>query len=306
MGKWFFRPDRGRMFRLDRARVGLVAGWGRYPVVIAEALRKQGQRVSCVGVIDHADPVLAEICDDFTWVSIAQLGRAVRFLRRCGVREATMAGKIWKIRFFEPWRWFRYIPDLTTARCLWRLAGKDWKDDTLLLAVVDVFARGGVHFVPATDFAPELLVKYGQLTRRAPTAQQQRDIQFGWELAKDIGRLDIGQSVAVKDKAVLAVEAIEGTDACIRRAGSLCKQGGFTVVKVAKPSQDMRFDVPTIGVGTLETMLAAGGKVLAIEAERTIVLDQNEVVSYANRHGLVLVAVNQDSVARLKAVHEAT
>ena len=131
----------------------------------------------------------------------------------------------------------------------------------------------------------------GQLTRRGPTAWQQKDIEFGWKIAKEMGRLDIGQSVAVKDQAVLAVEAVEGTDECIRRAGTLCRAGGFTVVKVAKPQQDMRFDVPTIGLGTLETLHAAGGKVLAVEAGRTIFLDQAAVIEYADRQGLVIVAL---------------
>ena len=136
-------------------------------------------------------------------------------------------------------------------------------------------------------------MKEGQLTRRGPTAWQQKDIEFGWKMAKEMGRLDIGQSVAVKDQAVLAVEAVEGTDECIRRAGALCRAGGFTVVKVAKPQQDMRFDVPTIGLGTLETLHAAGGKVLAVEAGRTIFLDQAAVIDFANRNGLVIVAVSE-------------
>jgi hypothetical protein len=146
---------------------------------------------------------------------------------------------------------------------------------------------------PATDFAPELLAQAGQFTRRGPTAAQQQDIAFGWELAKEIGRLDIGQSVAVKGRAVIAVEAVEGTDACIRRAGELCPQGGFTVVKVAKPQQDMRFDVPTIGIGTIESLATAGASVLAIEAGKTIVVDQAEVVAVADKHGLVIVAVER-------------
>ncbi|MGA2032334.1 MAG: LpxI family protein, partial [Thermoguttaceae bacterium] len=130
-----------------------------------------------------------------------------------------------------------------------------------------------------------------QLSCRAPSAWQWKDIRFGWQLAKEMGRLDIGQSVAVRDQAVLAVEAVEGTDECIRRAGQLCPAGGFTVVKVAKPQQDMRFDVPTIGLGTLETLVAAGGRVLAVEAGRTILLDAPQVLDLADRHGVVIVAV---------------
>jgi hypothetical protein len=161
----------------------------------------------------------------------------------------------------------------------------------LLKAVIDLFALGWIELIPATDFAPELLVKQGQLTRRGPSVAELKDIVFGWKIAKEIGRLDIGQSVAVKHQAVLAVEAVEGTDQCIRRAGSLCPAGGFTVVKVAKPQQDMRFDVPTIGLGTLESMLAAGARILAVEAGRTIVLDEPEVIQFADQHKLILVAL---------------
>jgi DUF1009 family protein len=134
-------------------------------------------------------------------------------------------------------------------------------------------------------------VKYGRLTRREPTELQQRDIEFGWRLAREMGRLDIGQSVVVKDRAAIAVEAIEGTDECIRRAAALCG-GGYTVVKVAKPRQDMRFDVPTIGLGTLETMAATGGRVLAVEAGMTIIVDESAVIDFANRHRIAIVALS--------------
>jgi len=172
------------------------------------------------------------------------------------------------------------------------IAGKkDRRDDTLLSVIVDEFARCGIELAPATNFAPDLLVKQGLLTRRAPTAAERADIEFGWQMAKEMGRLDIGQSVAVKGRAVIAVEAIEGTDECIRRAGQFCPQGGFTLVKVAKPQQDMRFDVPTIGIGTIESLLAARGKVLAIEAGKTIVIDQDQVVHLADEHGLSIIAL---------------
>ena len=142
------------------------------------------------------------------------------------------------------------------------------------------------------DVTPELLVKPGNLAGRQLTRGQQKDVEFAWNLAKEMGRLDVGQTVVVKGQAVLAVEAVEGTDQCIRRAAQLCPQGGFTVVKVAKPQQDMRFDVPTIGLGTLETLRAAGGKVLAVEADKTIVIDQPAVMDYARRHRICLVALD--------------
>jgi len=156
--------------------------------------------------------------------------------------------------------------------------------------------------VPNANTAPLAVddpANWHVVTDRQPTASQWKDIEFGWTLAKEMGRLDIGQSVAVKDRAVMAVEAIEGTDLCIRRAGELCKTGGFTVVKVAKPQQDMRFDVPTIGMGTMESMNAAGGKVLAVEADRTIIVDEPAVMSYANRHKIAIVSLGADG--RLEA-----
>ena len=152
-------------------------------------------------------------------------------------------------------------------------------------------------FAPPTDFAPELLVKAGSLTRSSPTQKQLRDIQFGWTMAKEMGRLDIGQTVVVKNQAVMAIEAIEGTDECIRRAGTLCK-GGFTVVKVAKPNQDMRFDVPTIGVGTIETIAEAGGNILAVEADQTIILEQAETIAAAEKLGVSIFAFDQESVMK--------
>jgi DUF1009 family protein len=167
----------------------------------------------------------------------------------------------------------------------------DNRDDSLLLGVIAEFERDGMIFASALDFCPELLVKEGVLTRRAPTPAERRDIEFGWTLAKEMGRLDVGQSVAVKEKAALAVEAIEGTDRCIERAGQFCRAGGWTLVKVAKPQQDMRFDVPTIGVTTIENLHKARARVLAIEADKTILLDQDQVVALADRYGLSIVAL---------------
>jgi DUF1009 family protein len=280
--------------RLHRPRVGLLAGWGRFPIVLAETLRGQGYYVCGLGIKEHADGLLAEHCDDFAWVGLSKLGRAIRYFRRHGVREATLAGKIHKVRLFEPRAWLKYWPDWQTLRAFWPhfiARRKDRKDDTLLSAVVGAFARSGIAIFPATDLAPSLLMKSGQVTRRGPSAAQRKDIEFGWQLAKELGRLDVGQSVAVKDRTPLAVEAIEGTDRCIRRAGELCPAGGFTIVKVAKPQQDMRFDVPTIGMGTVEAMAEAGAALLAVEAGRTILVDERDVIEFADCHGLAIVAI---------------
>jgi DUF1009 family protein len=175
---------------------------------------------------------------------------------------------------------------------------RDNKDDTLLLSVIAEFEREGLRFGSALDYCPELLVRAGQLTRRGLSAVEEKDIAFGWELAKEMGRLDVGQSVAVRGRAVLAVEAIEGTDQAIARAGLLARKGEFVVVKVAKPQQDMRFDVPTVGCATIETMRQAGARVLAIEAGKTILLDESETIALADRYGICIMAIEAGAVAR--------
>lgn len=285
--------------------IGMIAGWGAYPVVIARGLREQGRRLHVAGVVGHADSAaLRPLCDRYVEIGLPRLGAAIRFFRRAGVRRAVMAGKIHKVRLFERGAWRHLIPDWTTFRTFFphfAARTRDRKDDTLLGAVVGAFGKEGIVFEPATDFLPQLLVEPGVLGRRSPTAAQRQDIEFGWQLAKELGRLDCGQSVAVKGRAVLALEAIEGTDACIRRAGELCTSGGFTVVKVAKPQQDMRFDVPTIGLGTLRTLVDAGASVLAVEAGKTILLDRDEVIRFANEHQLAVVAVDARQMAQKTA-----
>ena len=283
-------------------RVGLVAGWGRYPIVVAEALRRQGKQVYCLGVKDHADPALKEICHDFQLIGIARLGAAIRHFRRHGVTQATMAGKIHKVLLFQRFYWFKHFPDFTFVRTFYPhfvTLTRDRTDDTMLGTFVEAFGKRGIRFAPATDFVPELLVKYGQLSGHRLSPSQRKDIDFGWQLATEMGRLDIGQSVAVKGRAILAVEAVEGTDECIRRAGKLCPAGGFTVVKVAKPQQDMRFDVPTVGMGTLRVMVECGARVLALEADRTILIDEPEFIQFAQKHRISVVAMSSSPATQL-------
>jgi DUF1009 family protein len=270
--------------------IGLVAGAGRFPVYFAEKAKQLGHEVVCVGLRGLADPSLARLTDRFRWCSVAQIGRTIRFLRNAEVCSFVMAGKVEKkLIIGSPWRMIRLMPDLRALR-MWYRRRRDNRDDSLLLAVIDEMERDGLKCVSALDLCPELLSHAGVLTKCRPTAEQWADIEFGWELAKEMGRLDIGQSVMVRERAVLAVEAIEGTDAAIRRAGELCPRGGFTVVKVAKPKQDRRFDVPTIGPTTIHTMHQSGGAVLAIEAAQTILLDAAETIALANRFGISIVA----------------
>jgi DUF1009 family protein len=241
------------------------------------------------------------MCDEYLELGLGKLGAAIRYFQRCAVTHATMAGKIHKVLLFQRFYLWHHLPDWRCFRVFFPHFGshaKDRRDDTLLGTIVSEFARDGITFAPATDFVPELLVKSGILSQSHPTAKQWQDIEFGWRVAKELGRFDIGQSVAVKARSVLAVEAIEGTDRCIQRAGELCPVGGFVVVKVAKPNQDMRFDVPTIGSGTIEALVAARGAVLAMEAGMTIIIDQQQVLDFANRHRIALVALVNGQCAK--------
>ena len=278
-----------------QAPIGLLAGSGRFPILFAEAARRQNLPVACVGVRFEASEELRSLCDDFEYVGISKLGRMIRTFQKMGCREIVMAGKVTKSVMHTPMRVVKLMPDYRMMR-MWYRSLSDKRDDSILLGVIAEFARDGMTFGSALDYCPELLVTKGILTRRKPTAAEMKDIAFGWNLAKEMGRLDVGQSVAVKESAALAIEAIEGTDRCIERAGHLCRAGGWTLVKVAKPQQDMRFDVPTIGLQTIENLKKANARVLAIEAHKTIVIDQPEVVALADRHGLTIVAVDSEDV----------
>lgn len=225
----------------------------------------------------------------------------MRFFQQHQVRVGTMAGKVFKTILLQKNYLFRHFPDRTFMRFFFPslfLRKKDRNDDTLLLAAVRMYEHHGVHLQPATELVPRILAQPGPLSSRQPSPREWSDIQYGWELAKQMGGLDVGQCVVVKDRAAVAVEAIEGTDECIRRAGTLCSAGGLVAVKVAKPRQDMRFDVPTIGLGTLKALRAAGGTTLAIEAERTIVLNEPEIRAYADRHGMAVIALKAEALQK--------
>jgi DUF1009 family protein len=277
-------------------RIGVLAGAGRFPILFAKAARKQGYYVHGGGVLGMASPELAEICNSFDMFPIAKVGRAIRCFKRARVNNIVMAGKVEKTVLFQPKRFWRLMPDLRALHMLFSYVRENRKDDTFLLAIIREFERDDIRFGSALDFCPELLVKHGFLTKRKPSPSQWRDIRFGWDIAKTMGELDIGQSIVVNDMAVMAVEAIEGTDKCIERAGELCRRGGMTVVKVAKPQQDRRFDVPTIGMQTIQTMHEAGARCLAVESGMTIMLDDEEVVKLADKLGIAIVSLNADEL----------
>jgi UDP-2,3-diacylglucosamine hydrolase len=271
--------------------LGLIAGAGELPVLVARGARAAGRSVAVVALRGCADPDLRELADTFCWRGIVQLGRWIRVFKRAGCREVVMAGYVRKADMFAGprWRqWLQYLPDLTSIR-VWYFRARDKRNDSLLGAAADEMQRRGLTMIDSTKYCPEALAAAGVLTQLAPTRGVLDDADFAWPLAKQIAALDIGQSVAVKEREIIAVEAIEGTDKLIERAGELCRAGGWTLVKVAKPHQDMRFDVPTIGPHTIENLHRSGAAGLFIEAGRTILLEREQTLSLAERYGIAVV-----------------
>lgn len=285
-------------------RIGIIAGWGRFPLLVADALRAKGHEVVAVAIKGEADPALRDHVDAFHWTGLIQVGHMVELLKRERCAKAVMAGKVHKTAMYSRFRILKYRPDLTFFR-LWFRALTDRRDDTLLGTFARFLEEHGVQLLSSAELAPTLLAPAGTLTRRAPSAEEELDIAYGFRVARELGRLDIGQSALVHERAVLALEAIEGTDAAIRRAGSLCPRGGFTLVKTAKPDQDMRFDVPAFGPLTIKTLADAGGAVIAYEADRTLLLDGDEAIALADARGVAIVGITDARVAELEAKHRA-
>jgi len=269
--------------------LGLIAGSGRFPFLVAAGARRAGRPVVALGLRGLTDPALRTQVDRFHWTGIVRLGAWIRKFRRYGVREAILAGAVRKSEMYGRFRLLRYIPDWTSAR-LWFFEVPDRRNDTLLRAAADVLARKGITLANSVQYCPEHLPEPGTLTRKGLSPAQQRDVAFGWPIALEMGRLDVGQSIAVKEQEIIAVEAIEGTDRMIERAGALCRNGGWMLIKVAKPNQDWRFDVPTVGPDTIVNLARAGGRALIFEANRTLVVEREQLVAQAERLGVVVVA----------------
>ena len=273
--------------------IGIVAGWGEYPLAVARALREKGHTVVVAAVYDHAPKEIEALSHHVKWIGVCKLGGMQKFFQQHGVKHVCLSGKLFKDRIlFHGWGWMEHFPDwecIKTMLPMFYFRHINTNDDSLLGAVVASFGRHGIKTIPGTDFATPLLAEAGGLTRRKPSKSELDDIEFGWSIAKQMGGLDVGQSVTVRDRTILAVEAIEGTDACIVRTGQICTRGGFTLVKVAKPQQDMRFDVPTIGPQTIEKMKLAGGKVIAIEAGKTILINREKTLQMADELGIAIL-----------------
>jgi len=273
-------------------KIGLIAGNGRFPVLFAQSAKQRGFEVVAVALRGETLPEIADHADKVYWAGIAQLGKWIKLLKREQVTRAVMAGGITKAKMYSRFRILRFRPDLRTIR-FWYRKLRDKRDYSLLEGAAEEFASDGIEICNSVEFMTEHLAQEGCCTRRKPNDSEMADVQFGWELAKGMAHLQVGQTVVVKEQAVLAVEAIEGTDAAIRRAGALSK-GGAVVVKVSKPDQDLRFDVPTIGLKTIEVLQEAGAKVLAVEADKTLMLDKTDIIEAADRAGICILAVKGD------------
>lgn len=273
------------------APLGLIAGEGELPKLVARGARAAGRSVAVVALRGCADPALRELADIFRWRGIVQLGRWIRVFKRAGCREVVMAGRVRKARMFAGPRWLQwlqYLPDLTSIR-VWYFHARDKRNDTLLGAVADELQRRGLTLVDSTQYCPEALVEAGVLTPVEPSRTVRDAADFAWPLARQIAALDIGQAVAVKEREIIAVEAIEGTDKLIERAGELCPAGGWTLVKVAKPNQDMRFDVPTIGPQTIESLHRARAAGLVVEAGKTILVERDRTLELARKYRIAVI-----------------
>ncbi len=263
-------------------RYGLIAGNGKFPFLVAEGARRAGVSLAVAAIKEETDPAIERVAERVTWVGIGQLGRMIRFFKREGVEKAIMAGQVKHVQIFSG-----ALPDVRMLRMLISLPRRN--TDALIGGVAAELAREGIELIDSTYFLQDHLPQEGVLTRRAPDERERGDVEYGLEVAREIARLDLGQTIVVRSRACVAVEAMEGTDATVRRAGQLAK-GRLTVVKVAKPNQDMRFDVPVVGVPTIETMSEAGATCLCVTAGKTLIFDREEMLALANRRRITVVA----------------
>ena len=270
--------------------LGLIAGEGRLPFLVAAGAKQAGLKVVCVYLADNAGRSLANEVDVFYKVAIARPGAWIRKLRKHSANRTIMVGRVAKSRLYTPWRILRYLPDWRAFRIYyWRLRGKDRLDDSFLSALADELASGGIVLENSIMYCKEHMATAGVMTKRPTSTSLEDDIEFGWPIVKKLGELDIGQAIAVKEREVIAVEAIEGTAEMIKRAGQFCKSGGWTLIKTSKPGQDMRFDVPCVGPDTIRSLAENGGKCLVVEADKTIIIDKGETIKLADQLSITIL-----------------
>ena len=265
-------------------KLGLIAGNGKFPLLFATEAKRAGYTVVAVAHRGETEETLNDVADEITWIYVGQLGKIIRVFQRAQVSDAVMAGGIRKVRLLGNFR-----PDLRGARFLAKIKSRE--DDVLLRGIADELATDGIRILESTLCLPNILCREGVLTKHHPDPQEWDDVKLGFRTAKEIGRLGIGQTVIVKNQVVVAVEAVEGTDAAIQRGGHLA-HAGCVVVKVSKPHQDLRFDVPAVGIDTVARLHDSGATVLALEADKTILLEKERLLTQADDYGIAVVGVS--------------
>lgn len=268
-------------------KYGLIAGNGKFPFLVVEGARLAGESLAVVAIKEETDPRIDEVSDNVTWVGIGQLGKMISFFNKNSVTKAIMAGQVKHVQIFSG-----AMPDLRMVKMLWNLPRRN--TDALIGGVADEMAKEGIELIDSTHFIKDQLAPAGILTKRKPADIELQNIEYGLHIADELGRLDLGQTVVVRGKACVAIEAMEGTDATIKRAGELAN-GKLTVVKVAKPDQDMRFDVPVVGIPTVETMIAAGATCLSITAGKTLIFDREAMIKLADANKISIVGTPRET-----------
>ena len=268
-------------------KFGLIAGNGRFPFLVVEGARRQGVSLAVVAIKEETDKRMEEVAEKLLWVGIGQLGKMISFFKKEGVSKAIMAGQVKHIQIFSG-----ALPDLRMIKMLWNLPQRN--TDALIGGVADEMAKEGIELIDSTYFIQDSLAQEGVLTGRKPNEIERGNVEYGLRVANEIARLDLGQTIVVRARACVAVEAMEGTDAVIKRAGELAK-GKLTVIKVAKPNQDMRFDVPVVGVPTIQNMIQAGATCLCLTAGKTLMFDKKEMIKLADDNKISIVAVRQET-----------
>lgn len=275
-------------------QIGIIAGTGELPVIIARDAQERGYRVVTIALENLASQAMEGVSDEIRWVNPGKFGDLIDTLKKHSIKEAIMAGKVPKSLLYKS----KITPDLRAVKLLFSI--KDKSDDAILNAITKELAGEGIEIIDTVRFSPHLITPDLCLTKTQPDEEQWKDIEFGWKIAKDIGQLDIGQTVVIKGKAVMAIEAIEGTDETILRGGQWAGEGAV-VVKVSKPQQDMRLDVPAVGLDTLKVMEKVKAHVLAIEAARSMIVGREAVVEEADRAGIAVIGISAETIYRRRS-----
>ena len=268
-------------------KFGLIAGNGNFPFLVVEGARKAGASLVVAAIREETDKRIEEIAEKVVWVGIGQLGKMISFFKTEGVEKVIMAGQVKHVQIFSG-----AIPDVRMLKMLWNLPRRN--TDALIGGIANELSKDGIELIDSTFFMQEHLAQEGVLTKRKPNEIEQGNIEYGLHIANEIARLDLGQTIVVRAKACVAIEAMEGTDATIKRAGELAN-GKLTVVKVAKPNQDMRFDVPVVGVPTIETMIGAGATCLSVTAGKTLIFDREKMLALADKNKICVVGVRSET-----------